>query len=207
MRLLLKLIVITFTTFLVGTWGAWVLAEAPESTGANPVAAAKHDDESRKYFTDMELVTQDGEKVRFYTDVLKDKVVLINFVFTNCEDTCPMLTHKLTLVRDMLGDELGNPIYFVSLSIDPDRDTVQALKKFSERLEADHDGWVFLTGKPEYVKHIIQKLGQYTDDIEAHTTLMLAGNVKKRHWMKIPPTVPPRGIVQKLRLLMEEEQG
>ncbi len=78
----------------------------PDSASIAPaktvVAAANQHEKSRSYFTDLELVNQDGEKVRFYTDVLKDRVVLINFIFTNCGDACPMATHKLNLVKNSL---------------------------------------------------------------------------------------------------------
>lgn len=204
MKMLLRLLVVTCSAFLLGTWGAWVLAGTAEEPGPGATAAVDHDETSRQYFTDLELVNQDGETVRFYSDVLKDKVVIISFIFTHCEGACPMLTRKLTLARDMLEDKLANPIWFVSISIDPERDTVEAMKKFATQHEADHEGWVFLTGDPQNVNQIIRKLGQYTEDIDAHSTLMLAGNVKTRHWMKIPPQTPPTGIAEKLRLLVED---
>jgi len=51
----------------------------------------------------------------------------------------------------------------------------------------------------------VKKLGSYTDDVEAHTTMVLAANVRTAHWTKIPPNVPPNGIVERLRLLAEED--
>jgi cytochrome oxidase Cu insertion factor (SCO1/SenC/PrrC family) len=204
--MLLRLLVVTGTAALLGTWGAWVLAETPQQASPEAAAAAAKakEDSAREYFTDLELLTQDGEKVRFYTDVLKDKVVVISFIFTNCQDACPMMTRKLTLVRDMLDHKLTKPLWFVSLSVDPERDTPEALKKFAKDNKVDHDGWVFLTGEPQKLNYIIRKLGQYTEEVEAHSTLVLAGNVNEAHWIKIPPMIPPEAIAERLRGLMGE---
>jgi protein SCO1/2 len=170
------------------------------------VFAEDEEARAREYFTNLELINQDGETVRFFDDVLKDKVVVINFIFTNCEGACPLITHKLTLVRDGLEGNIGNPIQFVSLSLDPERDTPAAMKEFAMKHHADHEGWVFLTGKSENLDSIIKRLGQFTDDIEAHSTLMLAGNVSSAHWMKIQPQEVPPQIVEKLKLLMEDNE-
>jgi protein SCO1/2 len=80
------------------------------------------------------------------------------------------------------------------------------MKEFAKLHKADHDGWVFLTGSAGNLDAIIKRLGQYTDDIEAHSTLMIAGNVNAAHWMKILPQEPPPGIAEKLKLLMEDDK-
>jgi cytochrome oxidase Cu insertion factor (SCO1/SenC/PrrC family) len=167
-------------------------------------AAADEEERARSYFTNLELVNQDGQTVRFFDDVMKDKVVVINFVFTNCKGACPLMTHKLTLVRDKLEAYVGEPLQFVSLSLDPERDTPAAMKEFAKTHNADHDGWVFLTGDAGNLDTIIKKLGQYTDDMEAHSTMMLAGNVNNAHWIKILPQEQPPAIAEKLRRLMED---
>jgi len=175
--------------------------------GTATVLAEDEEARAREYFTNLELINQDGETVRFFDDVLKDKVVVINFIFTNCEGACPLITHKLTLVRDGLEGNIGNPIQFVSLSLDPARDTPAAMKEFANTHNADHDGWVFLTGKSENLANIIKRLGQFTDDMEAHSTMMLAGNVNSAHWMKIQPQEMPPQIIEKLKLLMEDSEA
>ena len=172
-----------------------------------PLAFAEDEEtRAREYFTNLELINQDGETVRFFDDVLKDKVVVINFIFTNCKGACPLITHKLTLVRDGLEGKIGDPIQFVTLSLDPTRDTPAAMKEFAKTHHADHEGWTFLTGKSENLDSIIKRLGQFTDDLEAHSTMMLVGNVKSAHWMKIQPQEMPPQIVEKLKLLMEDNE-
>ncbi|HEY6612371.1 MAG TPA: SCO family protein, partial [Pseudomonas sp.] len=81
-------------------------AAAPAAMG--PVAQAVAGGgtlDARSYFTDTELLNQDGETVRFYSDVLAGRVVLLNVIFTSCEDACPLITRKLTEVRKALGKD------------------------------------------------------------------------------------------------------
>jgi len=179
-----------------------------ESAGSVSVrSSAEEEDRARSYFSNLELINQDGETVRFFDDVLKDKVVVISFIFTNCEGACPLITHKMTLVRDRMEGLIGDPVRFVSLSLDPARDTPAAMKAFAKTHHADHEGWVFLTGKPENLDSIIKRLGQFSDDMEAHSTMMLAGNVSAAHWMKILPHEQPPAIAQKLQLLIDDNES
>jgi cytochrome oxidase Cu insertion factor (SCO1/SenC/PrrC family) len=185
---------------------AWGLAGAPAPAAATQ-AGQKGEGEARarEYFTNLEVISQDGERLRFYDDVLKDKVVVLNFIFTNCQGACPLMTRNLTVVRDLLGGQVGEKIHFVSLSLDPLRDTPAAMKAFAQTHQADRDGWLFLTGHPGNLKEIVSRLGQYSEDLEAHSTLLLAANVRTAHWTKIPPNVPPDGVAERLRSLIEED--
>jgi len=173
------------------------------SAAAN-ASAEDEVERARGYFSNLELINQDGETVRFFDDVLKDKVVVISFIFTNCQGACPLITHKLTQVRDRIEGLIGDPVHFVSLSIDPARDTPAAMKEFATTHQADHAGWTFLTGDAGNLDNIIKRLGQYTTDIEAHSTMLLAGNVNQAHWIKIQPHEQPPQIAEKIRLLAED---
>ena len=187
--------------------GGLGLFAMPMETRSQTTASIQSDAEitrAREYFTNLPLINQDGETVKFFDDVLKDKVVVINFIFTNCDGACPLMTHKLTLVRDRIEGQIGDTVQFVSLSIDPARDTPAAMKEFAKSHHADHDGWVFLTGKPENLDYIIKRLGQYSDDVEAHSTMMLAGNVNAAHWIKIQPYEQAPAITEKLQTLLRD---
>lgn len=178
--------------------------QAPRTVAAVPEKRGPDEQATRAYFTDLALLTQKGDQVRFYTDVLKDRVVLINFIYTHCRDACPLLVQKLNQVKSGLGNLLGDKVYFVSISTDPVRDTPQALTRFAQQQKAEHPGWVFLTGPKPNVDTILKKLGQYSPQVESHSTLFLAGNVRTRHWMKISPTAPVPAIVMKLEDLAAE---
>jgi protein SCO1/2 len=206
-------IAVLSVVMVVWTWDGFAaeLQKGPRSGAAAPVRAVSGtgnvspEDAARNYFTDLEVVTQDGRRVRFFSDVLKGHVVVISFVHTQCKNACPMVTRKLTLVRDLLEGQLGQPLQFVSISLNPAQDTPEALKAFAKRHEANHDGWVFLTGPVEHVTQIIRKLGQYSDDLEDHSTMILAGNVDRAHWTKIAPNAMPDGIAAKVRELMADK--
>lgn len=195
------------------TWDGFAAEpqKEPRSGVTAPVRAASGtgnvspEDAARNYFTDLKLVTQDGRPVRFFSDVLKGHVVVISFVHTQCKNACPMVTRKLTLVRDLLEGQLGEPVQFVSISLNPAQDTPAAMRAFAKRHEADHDGWVFLTGPVDHVTQIIRKLGQYSEDLEDHSTIILAGNVDRAHWAKIPPNAMPEAIAAKVRELMADK--
>ena len=186
------------------------LAGNTQATTAGNAASNNQQSEeerARKYFTDTEVIDQNGRKLRFYTDVLRDRVVLISFIFTNCEYACPMQAQKLKQTRALMVPAIKDEVWFVTLSVDPDRDTPQAMKQFAEKQGLDESRWIFLTGDKPNVEFLIKRLGQYNENIEAHTTLMLAGNDRTQHWARVLPMVPPDGIAQQLRSLVEESLG
>jgi len=181
------------------------ISSAPAVAGNSPADEAAAEAKARDYFSNVELIDQNGRSLKFYDEVLKDNVVVISFIFTNCQSACPLMTRNLTMIRDMLREDERRAIQFVSISIDPLRDTPSAMKEFAQKHEADVDGWLFLTGQPDDVDFVTKRLGSYTDDPEAHTTTLLAANVRSAHWTKIPPNVPPNGVAARLRLLVEED--
>jgi cytochrome oxidase Cu insertion factor (SCO1/SenC/PrrC family) len=182
-----------------------LFASAPVAAGNAPADKAASEAKARDYFSNVELVDQDGRSLKFYDEVLKDNIVVISFIFTNCQSACPLMTRNLTMIRDMLREDERRAIQFVSISIDPLRDTPSAMKEFAQKHNADIDGWLWLTGQPDDVNFVTKRLGSYTDDPEAHTTTLLAANVPNAHWTKIEPNVPPNGVVARLRLLVDED--
>ena len=136
-----------------------------------------------KYFSDVELINQDGQKLRFYSDVLKDKVVIVNAFFSTCTSVCPPMNRNLEKIQDALGDHLGKDVFLVSITVDPETDTPSRLKEYSQRFHA-RPGWLFLTGKKENVDWALYKLGQYVETKNDHTTIVIIGNEPKGLWKK-----------------------
>jgi len=142
------------------------------------------------YFPNLELVNQDGKTVRFYDDLIKDKVVVVNFIYTHCGDSCPMQTANLRQVYKLLADRMGKDIFFYSISIDPEHDTPKVLKEYAERFRIGSDsGWSFLTGSKADTTLLRKKLGLFRDDVEAgklgeHNTSFLLGNESTGQWIK-----------------------
>ena len=154
---------------------------------------------ARIYFGDGELFDQDGVRHRFVSDLLHKHVVLINVVYTKCRDACPLITRLLGQVKDRLGDDFGRSVLFLSLSSDPLRDTPDTLKAFARKHQADYPGWRFLSADQEVMKPLLSRLGQWSDDPSDHTSLLLAGNVSRAHWVKIRPDATPDFIYAELQ--------
>ena len=178
-----------------------------KAVAVGPTNDAAAEEKARNYFTDTEVIDQNGKKQRFYSDVLKGRVVLISFIFTNCEFACPMQAQKLKQARAAMVPSIKDDVWYVTLSVDPERDTPEAMKKFAERQGVDESRWIFLTGKKENMEFLVKRLGQYTPDIESHTTLMLAGNTITKHWTRVMPMLTPPDIANKMRELVEETPG
>jgi len=160
--------------------------KAPEPSSLQqpePAASARVRSPAEKYFSDVELINQDGQKMRFYSDVLKDKVVVINTFFTTCTGVCPPINRTLERMQEALGDRLGKDAFLVSMSVDPETDTPSKLKEYSRRFHA-RPGWIFLTGKKENVDWALYKLGQYVETKDGHTTIIIIGNESKGLWKK-----------------------
>lgn len=156
----------------------------------------------REYFSDTELIDQYGRRLRWFSDLLADRVVLINFVYATCPDACPMATQKLIGIKTSLGAQFGAQIRFLSISVDPKRDTPQKLAEFSRKQGAVHDQWRFLSGSIKNIETIIRKLGQHRQDLLDHSTIMIAGNATHAQWVKIRPDAPPEFIVETLKRLI-----
>ena len=150
---------------------------------AQQAASTSEKSAAEKYFSDVELTNQDGRKMRFYSDVLKNKVVIINTFFTTCTTVCPPLIRNFEKIQDALGDRLGKEAFLVSISVDPETDTPPRLKEYSRRFHA-REGWIFLTGKKENVDWALYKLGQYVEAKDQHTTVVIIGNEPKGLWKK-----------------------
>ncbi len=191
---------------------AWGHTEKPGAAGARqtaPIETIKEGGagtrDARAYFTDLELLTQDGRKVRFYSDVLEGRTVVINVIYTNCKDACPLITQQLNDVRRRISDLFGKQVYFVTLTSDPKRDSPQAMKQYARAQSADVEGWTFLTGSKDNIEHILKKLGQFSKEVEAHSTLLIAGNVPAKRWSKIRPEAPAAAIAERLTILASDD--
>lgn len=153
----------------------------------------------QSYFPNAELVTQDGKKVRFYDDVLKGKILVINFIFTSCGDVCPLDTAQLKRVQQLIGDRAGRDIFMYSISVDPENDTPEKLREFMRKFDIG-PGWTFLTGKREDIDDIQHKLGLRPagQTPTAHSTSIIVGNEKTGQWVKRSPYENPQMLANLL---------
>ncbi|MEY8198944.1 MAG: copper chaperone PCu(A)C [Colwellia sp.] len=153
------------------------------------------------YFPNTELTTHEGKTVKFFDDLIKDKVVAINFIYTSCPDVCPLETAQLTRVQQIMGDRIGNDVHFYSISIDPENDTPAVLAEYRERFGAK---WTFLTGDKQQIIGLRRKLGLYVDGADSganknnHNVSMIIGNQKTGRWMPRSPFENPHVLADQL---------
>jgi protein SCO1/2 len=149
------------------------------------------------YFPNVPLTTQDGKVVHFYDDLLKGKAVAINLMYTHCNGSCPLETARMVQVQKLLGDRVGKDLFFYSISIEPERDTPEVMKKYAARYHIDPStNWLFLTGKMEDIKLISKKLGlsSLTDraNKDGHLPTLMIGNEPTGAWMRNSAVDNPR---------------
>ena len=147
------------------------------------------------YFPNTRLVTHEGKEVRFFDDLIKDKVVVINFIYTSCPDSCPLETARLAQLETILGDRVGDDVFMYSISIDPKVDTPDVLAAYRDRYDAG-PGWTFLTGDEDEIVELRRKLGLYipeiqNDDSNNHNLSLIIGNQATGQWMKRSPFENP----------------
>ena len=169
---------------------ALLLLAAPAARAGEPAAT---DARARSWFTDTVLTDQAGRPVRFYQDVLEGRTVVVGFVFARCQGACPLIMEKLGRARQLLGERAGE-VSFVLLSVDPGHDTPERLRAFAAAHKAEGPGWTYLTGKPEDVKLVLKRLGAAVDDPGDHSTALIAGNTRSRHWTRIRPDAGPPAV-------------
>lgn len=147
------------------------------------------------YFPNTELIDQDGHRLRFFDDLIKDKVVVINFIFTGCGDSCPLETARLRQVQQLLGERVGQDVFFYSISIDPLSDTPEVLKTYAARFKVG-PGWRFLTGDKDEIDALRRRLGLFIEGVDNgrsrdHNLSLIVGNQATGRWMKASPFENP----------------
>lgn len=175
---------------LLGIVSASTLVQALDEVGAAP-STADADQAARKWFTDAEVVDQDGIPHRFYSDLIKGNTVLIHFAFTSCKGACSPIARNLVKVQRLLDGK--KDVKILTLSVDPLTDTPKALKEFSKKVEAG-PGWHFLTGVPETLEGLRRRLGDSTQTPDEHPMVLLIGNVSTGNWVKAMATDDPAKI-------------
>lgn len=154
-----------------------------------------------RYFPDVVLHTHEGKKVRLYRDLIKDKIVMINFMYARCDGVCPGITANLVKVQRLLGDRVGRDIFMYSLSLKPEEDTPKVLKEYAQ-MHGVRPGWKLLTGHPQDVELLRRKLGARNldpvldADTSQHTGIIRYGNEPMRWWAACPGLSRPSWIVE-----------
>jgi protein SCO1 len=148
-----------------------------------------------------DVLDQDGQRFSFYDDLVRDKVVMINFFFQGCGDTCPLTTQNMRLVQDLLGDRVGRDIFMYSITLQPEFDTPPMLKDYAQLWEVG-PGWQFLTGTPADIEQLRKGLGYTSADpvsdliLDNHTGIVRYGNDRLDRWAGVPGLARAAWIAQ-----------
>lgn len=128
---------------------------------------------------DTMLVDQEGREVRFKSDVLGEKTVAIQFIFTTCRAICPVMGAAFARLQDRLGDRLDKDVSLVSISIDPVTDTPVRMKKWGEQFGA-RPGWRLLTGEKGNIENLLKAL----EATNHNAPVVLLGNLRTGEWVR-----------------------
>ena len=185
---------------VVGGLGAWATRRATRDS--EHLSARERI--QRLHLPDVPLVTAQGLAVHFYRDLVKDKKVLINFIFTSCTEQCPLATANLATVQRMLGAPVGRDIFMYTITLDPVVDTPAVLAEFASRYDVG-PGWSFLTGEPADIDRLRRALGftyknaEEDAEKENHVGMIRHGDEPAMKWAGVPVLGNPQHIVRGLR--------
>lgn len=171
---LFVLALMTFTAIQVG-------AQAPSCH--SPATHAKQLEKPKMVIPDVKVLDQDGNALHFYTDLIKDKTVAINFIFTNCTTICPPLAATFARLQKEMGDKIGKDVHLISISVDPVTDTPERLKAWGAKFKAG-PGWTFVTGEKQEMDKLLNALGAAVSKREDHTPALIIGNDSKGVWTR-----------------------
>jgi protein SCO1/2 len=168
-----------------------------------PKTSSSREKLQARYFPNFELLTHEGKKVRFYDDLVKDKIVVINFMYAQCEGKCVPITQNLKRVQRLFGKRVGREIFMYSITLKPEDDTPNALKHYVH-MHKIKPGWTFLTGKPDEINTLRRKLGfsdskpKLDKDLTNHIGMIRYGNEARQWWAMCPGQANPPWIVESI---------
>ena len=153
----------------------------------------------RRHLPNVELINQDNQRLRFYDDLVKDRRVVIQFMFARCKDVCPIITHHLAEVQRILKGRVGSDIFFYSITLSPEEDSPRDLKAYA-KMHGVGPGWMFLTGKPDDILLLRKSLGFYYDDPKEdadrnnHSGMVVVGTEPLMRWAMCQGGADPKWI-------------
>lgn len=146
---------------------------------------------------DVDCLDQNGKKLRFNTDLVKGKVVVISFIFTNCTFVCPIIGEGVARLQTALGDRVGRDVQLISVSTDPVTDTPEKLKAWGARLKAK-EGWTMVTGEKAEMDRLLKVLTGGVSGNKTHEPLLLIGNEATNVWTESYAYESPAKIIQQI---------
>ncbi|HKO58182.1 MAG TPA: SCO family protein [Thermoanaerobaculia bacterium] len=153
---------------------------------------------------DITVQTQDGTTVPF-ADLIRDRTVAINFVFTSCTTICPLMGTSFGRVQDLLGDQ-AKDVALISVSIDPEHDTPAKLTAWSKRFGV-RPGWTLVTGRKPDIERLLRSLGVFTPNFLQHAPVAIIGRESRGVWRRLDGLAPPSKFVSVIRDVASTENA
>jgi protein SCO1/2 len=168
---------------------------AAATEDASKTTAAEDGALSPLNIPDVEVYDQDGRRLKFYTDLVKGRVVAINFIFTTCTTICPPMTATFRRVQQELAKGEGRDVRLISVSVDPLVDTPERLRDFASKFKAE-PGWTFVTGEKMEIDSLLRALGATVSNKNDHTPVILVGNDGAGYWTRAYGLSAPSALVK-----------
>jgi cytochrome oxidase Cu insertion factor (SCO1/SenC/PrrC family) len=156
------------------------------------------------YFTNVMLIDQNGNNKQLFTDLMKDKIVIINAFFTECKGVCPVMSNNLEKIQQYLGDQMGKTVNIISMTVDYKTDQPYILKPYAEAYKAK-EGWYFITGEKANIELALKKLGKAVAGREQHDAIFLVGNLKTKLWKKVNGLAPINQIIEVIETVINDK--
>jgi len=152
---------------------------------------------------DVVLVDQDGNRVRFYSDLIKGRLVAINTIFTTCTTICPVMGANFGKLGQMLPPEARGRARLISISIDPLVDTPERLNEWSAARGRGSSDWTLLTGPKADIDAVLKALQVFTSDKNSHRADVLIGGDGVATWVRESALKPPAEILKLMQSYMD----
>ena len=162
-------------------------------------------DQTEVQLLDLPLIDKEGQPHLFRSEVIGDRIVAVNFIYTSCTTVCPVISAIFAEVQNRLGERLGPEVRLVSLSIDPATDAPRRLKSYAEGFGAG-PGWTFLTGDTSRMTKVLAGLGAFTPEFEEHAPMVLVGDAGRNVWRRFYGFASPDDIVAEIEGLIAWRQ-
>lgn len=150
---------------------------------------------SKVVVPDVTVLNQDGKPINFYTDLVKGKTVVVDFIYSTCQYVCPLQGESMANLQAMLGDRLGTEVVLISVSLDPETDTPERLKAWGKMFGAK-EGWTLLTGKKQDIDRIIKAFTGGSTGRGEHSPLWAIGNEGTGIWVHAYGLTAPNNLMR-----------
>jgi protein SCO1 len=178
-------------------------AQTPDATGNVKPRISGRERIRMYHLPNVELIAHTGQRLHFYDDLVKDKKVIINFMYARCEGICVPVTTNLVRVQKLLGGRVGRDIFMYSITLKPAEDTPQSLREYADEHHVG-PGWLFLTGWPPDIERLRRGLGfTYADPVEDadtsnHIGMLRYGIEAATRWAACAGMANPEHIVRSI---------